>query len=62
MDKPLSYKKDKITVTVYLDKSTHEKLVSSKNRSGRTKSKEIAVRLQDHLQKYPNYYMSTLSE
>jgi len=57
-----SSKGDKTTVSVYLDKVTHEKLVSSKNRSGRTKSKEIAVRLKDHLKKYPNYYTSTQCE
>jgi len=62
MDKPISYKKDKTTVSVYLEKDVHEKLVSSKNRSGRTKSKEIAVRLEDHLKKFPNYYISPQCE
>lgn len=62
MEKTKSSKGDKNTVSVYLDKATYEKLVSSKNRSGRTKSKEIVVRLQDHLKKFPNYYISPQCE
>ncbi|MCS3434221.1 TraY domain-containing protein [Klebsiella sp. BIGb0407] len=58
MEKVRSRPGNKITVSIYLDKETHEKLISSKNRSGRNKSKEIVVRLQDHLKKFPNYYMT----
>ncbi|WP_287883796.1 TraY domain-containing protein [Escherichia sp.] len=36
---------NKHIVSVYLDDDTHALLVSAKNRSGRTKSTEVAMRL-----------------
>lgn len=53
-----SVKGNKTLVSVYLDDSTHAILMSAKNRSGRTKSTEVAMRLKDHLRRYPNYIFS----
>ncbi|TYE78748.1 TraY domain-containing protein, partial [Klebsiella pneumoniae] len=44
------------------DDDTHALLVSAKNRSGRTKSTEVAMRLKDHLRRFPNYIFSELRE
>lgn len=49
---------NKTLVSVYLDDATHDVLVSAKNRSGRTKSTEVAMRLKDHLRRFPNYIFS----
>ena len=46
---------NKNIVSVYLDDDTHNVLVGAKNRSGRTKSTEVAMRLKDHLKRFPNY-------
>ncbi len=53
---------NKNIVSVYLDDDTHALLVSTKNRSGRTKSTEVAMRLKDHLRRFPNYIFSEQSE
>ncbi|MEH8195705.1 TraY domain-containing protein [Klebsiella pneumoniae] len=53
---------NKNIVSVYLDDDTHALLVSAKNRSGRTKSTEVAMRLKDHLRHFPNYIFSEQSE
>ncbi|WP_262494324.1 TraY domain-containing protein, partial [Klebsiella pneumoniae] len=53
---------NKNIVSVYLDDDTHALLVSAKNRSGRTKSTEVAMRLKDHLRRFPNYIFSEQSE
>ncbi|AVU38181.1 TPA: TraY domain-containing protein [Klebsiella pneumoniae] len=53
---------NKNIVSVYLDDDTHALLVSAKNRSGRTKSTEVAMRLKDHLRRFPNYIFSELRE
>ncbi|HBU8981129.1 TPA: TraY domain-containing protein [Klebsiella pneumoniae] len=53
---------NKNIVSVYLDDDTHALLVSAKNRSGRTKSTEVAMRLKDHLRRFPNYFFSEQSE
>ena len=53
---------NKNIVSVYLDDDTHALLVSAKNRSGRTKSTEVAMRLKDHLRRVPNYIFSEQSE
>jgi len=55
-------KANKFLVSVYLDDATHSVLVSAKNRSGRTKSTEVAMRLKDHLRRFPNYIFSEQSE
>lgn len=53
---------NKNIVSVYLDDDTHALLVSAKNRSGRTKSTEVAMRLKDHLRRFPNYIFSEQNE
>ncbi|OLP11543.1 conjugal transfer protein [Klebsiella michiganensis] len=53
---------NKNIVSVYLDDDTHAVLVSAKNRSGRTKSTEVAMRLKDHLRRFPNYIFSEQRE
>lgn len=53
---------NKTIVSVYLDDDTHAILVSAKNRSGRTKSTEVAMRLKDHLRRFPNYIFSEQTE
>ena len=53
---------NKNIVSVYLDDDTHAVLVSVKNRSGRTKSTEVAMRLKDHLRRFPNYIFSEQRE
>lgn len=53
---------NKNIVSVYLDDDTHALLVSAKNRSGRTKSTEVAMRLKDHLRRFPNYIFSEQRE
>lgn len=58
----MSYKSssggNKTLVSVYLEDDIHAVLVSAKNRSGRTKSTEVAMRLKDHLRRFPNYIFS----
>lgn len=49
-------------VSVYLDDDIHATLVSAKNRSGRTKSTEAAMRLKDHLKRFPNYLFTEKQE
>ena len=53
---------NKNIVSVYLDDDTHAVLVSAKNRSGRTKSTEVAMCLKDHLRRFPNYIFSEQRE
>lgn len=49
-------------VFVRLDDSTNERLIKAKNRSGRSKSNELYVRLKDHLERYPDFYNAELTE
>lgn len=62
MSKSNSSERAKNTVSVYLDDKTHAILMSAKNRSGRTKSTEVAMRLKDHLRRFPNYLFSEKNE
>ncbi|WP_300002389.1 TraY domain-containing protein [uncultured Cedecea sp.] len=62
MSKNNSSERTKNTVSVYLDDKTHAILMSAKNRSGRTKSTEVAMRLKDHLRRFPNYLFSEKNE
>ncbi|HGV3493536.1 TPA: TraY domain-containing protein [Klebsiella quasipneumoniae subsp. quasipneumoniae] len=55
MSNKYSRSANKTLVSVYLDDDTHNVLVGAKNRSGRTKSTEVAMRLKDHLKRFPNY-------
>lgn len=49
-------------VSVYLDNETNALLTSTKNRSGRSKSIEVAMRLKDHLLRFPDFYNSEYTE
>ncbi|WP_282624458.1 conjugal transfer relaxosome protein TraY, partial [Escherichia coli] len=43
-------------VLLTLDEETNKLLLGARKRSGRTKTNEALVRLQDHLQRYPDFY------
>lgn len=43
-----------------LDEKTNQRLINAKNRSGRSKSNEMAVRLKDHLNRFPDFYNSEI--
>ncbi|WP_437593217.1 conjugal transfer relaxosome protein TraY (plasmid) [Escherichia coli] len=43
-------------VLLTLDEETNKLLLGARERSGRTKTNEALVRLQDHLQRYPDFY------
>ena len=43
-------------VLLTLDEETNKLLLGPRERSGRTKTNEALVRLQDHLQRYPDFY------
>ncbi|HIB1553829.1 TPA: TraY domain-containing protein [Salmonella enterica subsp. enterica serovar Muenchen] len=39
-----------------LDEPTNRRLLGARERSGRTKTNEALIRLQDHLSRYPDFY------
>ncbi|EAY8391373.1 TraY domain-containing protein [Salmonella enterica] len=39
-----------------MDEATNRQLLNARERSGRTKTNEALVRLQDHLSRYPDFY------
>ncbi|EJY0730834.1 TraY domain-containing protein [Salmonella enterica] len=41
-----------------LDDETNRLLINAKNRSGRSKTIEMVMRLRDHLLRYPDFYNS----
>ncbi|MDL6551385.1 conjugal transfer relaxosome protein TraY [Escherichia coli] len=43
-------------VLLTLDEETNKLLLGARERSRRTKTNEALVRLQDHLQRYPDFY------
>lgn len=43
-------------VLLTLDEEMNKLLLGARERSGRTKTNEALVRLQDHLQRYPDFY------
>ncbi|EBF4504169.1 conjugal transfer relaxosome protein TraY [Salmonella enterica] len=43
-------------VLLTLDEATNRQLLSARERSGRTKTNEALIRLQDHLNRYPDFY------
>lgn len=49
-------------VFVRLDELTNERLIHAKNRSGRSKPNELAIRLRDHLDRFPDFYNTELTE
>lgn len=54
--------KKRSIVSVYIDNETNSLLTGAKNRSGRSKSIEVAMRLKDHLLRFPDFYNSTITE
>ncbi|HAW3293507.1 TPA: conjugal transfer relaxosome protein TraY [Escherichia coli] len=44
------------TISVYLDEDTNNRLIRAKDRSGRSKTIEVQIRLRDHLKRYPDFY------
>ena len=44
------------TVSVYLDEDTNNRLIKAKDRSGRSKTIEVQIRLRDHLNRFPDFY------
>ncbi|EDJ8987226.1 conjugal transfer protein TraY [Salmonella enterica subsp. diarizonae] len=43
-------------VLLTLDETTNKQLLNARERSGRTKTNEALIRLQDHLSRYPDFY------
>ncbi len=43
-------------VLLVLDDATNHKLLGARERSGRTKTNEVLVRLRDHLNRFPDFY------
>ncbi|EDZ5890429.1 conjugal transfer relaxosome protein TraY [Salmonella enterica] len=43
-------------VLLVLDDTTNHKLLGARERSGRTKTNEVLVRLRDHLSRFPDFY------
>ncbi|MEI7412141.1 TraY domain-containing protein [Pectobacterium aroidearum] len=53
-------KKKKHLVSVYLDIDTIVSLSRACSRSSRSRTKEISIRLHDHLKRYPDFYSSEI--
>ncbi|WP_121554093.1 TraY domain-containing protein [Gibbsiella quercinecans] len=51
-----------LAVNVRLDQDTHNKLIEAKMRSGRSKSMEIVLRVRDHLERYPKFFIQAGNE
>lgn len=49
-------------VTIRLDDATNTLLIRAKNRSGRSKTNEMKIRIKDHLEKFPDFYHSESTE
>lgn len=49
-------------VTIKLDDATNNLLISAKNRSGRSKTNEMTIRMRDHLERFPDFYSSEYAE
>ncbi|MCP9269137.1 TraY domain-containing protein [Xenorhabdus sp. XENO-1] len=52
----------RIVVQIRLDEEVSRRLIKVKNRSGRSKSSEVALRIKDHLEIFPDFYNSELAE
>jgi predicted DNA-binding protein len=50
------------TVLIRLDDETNRRLLKARERSGRSKSLEALLRIQDHLSRFPDFYNSDLAE
>ena len=51
-----------LTVLIRLDEESNRRLLRAKDRSGRSKSNEALLRIQDHLARFPDFYNSDLAE
>lgn len=47
-----------LAVLLRLDDATNKKLLRARERSGRSKSLEALLRIQDHLSRFPDFYNS----
>lgn len=47
-------------VLLVLDEATNRKLLAARERSGRTKTNEVFIRLKDHLNRFPDFYNASL--
>ncbi|EEY4100597.1 conjugal transfer relaxosome protein TraY [Escherichia coli] len=47
-------------VLLVLDEATNRKLLAARDRSGRTKTNEVFIRLKDHLSRFPDFYNTSL--
>ncbi|MCV4808867.1 conjugal transfer relaxosome protein TraY, partial [Escherichia coli] len=47
-------------VLLVLDDATNHKLLGARERSGRTKTNEVFIRLKDHLNRFPDFYNASL--
>ncbi|OKW68019.1 conjugal transfer protein TraY [Escherichia coli] len=43
-------------VLLVLDDATNNQLIRAKDRSGRSKTIEVQIRLRDHLKRFPDFY------
>ena len=46
------------SVLIHLDEETNKCLLRARERSGRSKSSEALLRIQDHLSRFPDFYNS----
>lgn len=51
-----------LTVLIRLDEDSNRRLLRAKDRSGRSKSNEALLRIQDHLARFPDFYNSDIAE
>lgn len=51
-----------LAVLIRLDDKTNKKLLKARERSGRSKTLEALLRLQDHLSRFPDFYNSDNAE
>lgn len=49
-------------VLLRLDEDTNRRLIKAKDRSRRSKTSEAYLRLKDHLERFPDFYNSDITE
>ena len=49
-------------VLLKLDEETNRRLIKAKDRSRRSKTSEAYLRLKDHLERFPDFYNSEITE
>ena len=50
------------SVLINLDDETNTRLLKARERSGRSKSTEVLLRIKDHLLRFPDFYNSEYAE